>query len=188
MSAALPALAHGAIRLEPLGAAHRAALKAACAADDTIWDIYSVDLRGDGFDQWFDSVTNPAPGPPSWLMWAVLQDEELVGMTGLSPDARHLGVVEVGTTFYLPKVRGTGLNLTVKWLVLSHLFGAGAHRVEFRVDDRNARSKAAVAKLGARLDGLLRRHKITHTGFIRDTNVFAILDTEWPEIEAQLRP
>jgi RimJ/RimL family protein N-acetyltransferase len=60
--------------------------------------------------------------------------------------------------------------------------------VEVRVDDRNVRSKAAVLKLGARLDGVLRRHKITHTGFIRDTNVFAILDTEWPAIEARLRP
>jgi RimJ/RimL family protein N-acetyltransferase len=188
MSAELPVLAHGGIRLEALGGRHRVALKAACAADDAIWGIYSIDLRGAGFDSWFDSVTSAQPGPPSWLMWAVLLDGEVVGMTGLSPDARHLGVVEVGTTFYAPEVRGTGLNRTVKWLVLRHVFGTGAHRVEFRVDDRNARSKAAVLKLGARLDGLLRRHKITHTGFIRDTNVFSILDSEWPGIEARLRP
>ncbi len=188
MSATLPALSHGAIRLEPLGESHRTALKAACAADQAIWDIYSIDLRGEGFDSWFASVTSAEPGPPSWLMWAVLLDEELVGMTGLSPDARHLGVIEVGTTFYVPQVRGSGLNRTVKWLVLNHIFGTGAHRVEFRVDDRNARSKAAVLKLGARLDGLLRRHKITHTGFIRDTNIFSILDTQWPELEPRLRP
>jgi RimJ/RimL family protein N-acetyltransferase len=188
MSAVLPVLAQGAIRLEPLEEAHRAMLKAACAADQAIWDIYSIDLRGGGFDAWFDSVTHAKPGPPAWLMWTVLLDGEVVGMTGLAPDARHLGVIEVGTTFYHPKVRGTGLNRTVKWLVLTHVFATGAHRVEFRVDDRNARSKAAVLKLGARLDGVLRRHKITHTGFIRDTNVFAILDTEWPAIEAQLRP
>jgi RimJ/RimL family protein N-acetyltransferase len=188
MSAVLPVLSLGAIRLEPLGDAHRTALKAACASDQAIWDIYSIDLRGEGFDNWFGSVTGDEPVPPSWLVWAVLLEGELVGMTGLSPDARHLGVVEVGTTFYVPKVRSTGLNGTVKWLVLTHVFGTGAHRVEFRVDDRNARSKAAVLKLGARLEGLLRRHKLTHTGFIRDTNVFAILDTEWPEIEARLRP
>lgn len=188
MSAVLPVLSHGAIQLEPLGEPHCAALKAACASDQAIWEIYSIDLRGESFDSWFDSVTGDTPGPPSWLMWAVLLDGELVGMTGLAPDARHLGVIEVGTTFYVPKVRGTGLNRTVKWLVLTHVFGTGAHRVEFRVDDRNSRSKAAVLKLGARLDGLLRRHKLTHTGFIRDTNVFAILDMEWPAIEAQLRP
>jgi RimJ/RimL family protein N-acetyltransferase len=188
MSDALPALAHGAIRLEPLAEAHRAALKAACASDQAIWDIYSIDLRGRGFDSWFGSVTGDEPGPPSWLMWAVVLEGELVGMTGLAPDARHHGVVEVGTTFYVPKVRGADLNRTVKWMVLGHVFATGAHRIEFRVDDRNARSKAAVRKLGAQLDGLLRRHKITHTGFIRDTNVFSILDTEWPAIEARLRP
>ena len=57
MSAELPVLPRGAIRLEPLGERHRAALKAVCASDQAIWDIYSIDLRGEGFDAWFDSVT-----------------------------------------------------------------------------------------------------------------------------------
>jgi RimJ/RimL family protein N-acetyltransferase len=179
----LPLLVDGAIRLQPLAECHREPLKAACAADQEIWEIYSIDLRGDGFDRWFDSVT--AAGP-AWLMWAVCQEDEVVGMTGLSPDPRTPGVVEIGTTFLVPNVRGSGLNRAVKRMVLSHVFGTGAHRVEFRVDDRNARSKAAVLKLGARHEGLLRRHKITHTGFIRDTNIFAILDIEWPEIGASL--
>jgi RimJ/RimL family protein N-acetyltransferase len=184
----LPTLTHGAVRLEALAPRHRAALKAACEADREIWAIYSVNLTGEGFEAWFDSVTAAEPGPPSWLMWAILQNGEVVGTTGLSPDARHLGVVEVGTTYLAPQVRGTGLNRLVKWLVLGHVFATGAHRVEFRVDDRNARSKAAVLKLGARHEGLLRRHKLTHLGFLRDTNIFAILDTEWPEVEANLRP
>lgn len=184
----LPVLAHGRVRLEPLGPAHRTALKAACEADREIWNIYSVNLTGEGFEAWFDSVTTASPGPPAWLMWAILLDGAVVGTTGLSPDARHLGVVEVGTTYLAPGVRGTGLNRTVKWLVLGHVFGTGAHRVEFRVDDRNARSKTAVLKLGARHEGLLRRHKLTHLGFLRDTNIFAILDTEWPAIEPLLRP
>lgn len=184
----LPVLTHGAVRLEPLDERHRSGLKAACSLDQGIWNIYSIDLGGDGFGNWFDSVTSPRPEPSAWLIWAVLLQGELVGMTGLSPDPRHPGVVEVGTTYQVPDVRGSGLNRTVKWLVLRHVFGTGAHRVEFRVDDRNARSKAAVLKLGARLDGLLRRHKRTHTGFIRDTNIFAILDTEWPPIEARIRP
>lgn len=184
----LPTLVHGDLRLEALAPRHRAALKAACEADRDIWSIYSVNLTGNGFDAWFDSVTAAEPGPPSWLMWAILQGEDVVGMTGLSPDARHLGVVEVGTTYLAPWVRGTALNRTAKWLVLGHVFGTGAHRVEFRVDDRNARSKAAVLKLGARHEGLLRRHKMTHLGFLRDTNIYAILDTEWPDIEPRLRP
>jgi len=181
----LPLQVNGAVRLEPLAERHRKPLKAACAADQAIWAIYSIDLGGDGFDHWFDSVTGSAP---AWLMWAVCLDGALVGMTGLSPDARHPGVVEVGTSYLAPAVRGSGLNRMVKWMVLSHLFGTGFHRVEFRVDNRNARSKAAVLKLGARHEGLLRRHKRTHTGFIRDTNIFALLDTDWPRIEPAMRP
>jgi RimJ/RimL family protein N-acetyltransferase len=188
MSVELPPLVHGDIRLEPLHRRHHAALKAVCAEDQAIWDIYSIDLRGDGFDSWFAAVTGDGPGPAAWLMWVVLLADELVGMTGLSPDPRHLGVVEMGTTFYVPKVRGSGLNRTIKWMVLNHIFGTGAHRVEFRVDDRNARSKAAVRKIGAQHEGLLRRHKLTHTGFIRHTNMFSILDTEWPDLEPRLRP
>jgi RimJ/RimL family protein N-acetyltransferase len=184
----LPVLAQGAIRLEALSAVHRAELKAACEADQTIWDIYSIDLRGEGFERWFDSVTAVSAEPLGWKMWAVLLNGAVVGMTGMVPDLRHPGVAEVGTTFLEPGVRGSGLNRAVKWLVLGHLFASGIHRVEFRVDDRNSRSKAAVLKLGARHEGLLRRHKLTHTGFLRDTNIFALLDTEWPQIEPALRP
>lgn len=182
----LPLLEEGEIRLEPLGKRHRTSLKAACAQDQSIWDLYSIDLRGEGFDRWFADVTDLTPGSPAWLMWAILLKGELVGMTGLAPDARHPGVVEIGTTYLVPDVRGSGLNPLVKRMLLSHLFGTGVHRVEFRVDDRNARSKAAVLKLGARHEGLLRRHKITHSGFVRDTNIFAILDTDWPAIAARL--
>jgi len=86
----------------------------------------------------------------------------------------------------VPRLRGSGLNRVVKWLLLGHLFDAGTHRVEFRVDARNRRSRAAVLKLGAIEEGVLRHHKITHTGFIRDTHVFAITGAEWARIEPAL--
>ena len=73
-------------------------------------------------------------------------------------------------------------------LMLDFLFARGFHRVEFRIDALNTRSQAAVLKLGAIRDGVLRRHKITHTGRFRDTHVMAILDTDWPRIEPQLKP
>jgi RimJ/RimL family protein N-acetyltransferase len=185
MRGALPVLAHGAVRLEPFAPGHRDALKAACAEDEAIWQVYSISLLGEGFDAFWAASLDGSRG---WQMWAILRDGLLVGCTGFCPDPQTPGVVEVGTTYLAPGARGSAVNGTAKWLVLSHLFGSGFHRVEFRVDDRNGRSKAAVEKIGARWEGLLRRHKITHTGFIRDTNVFAILDTEWPAIEARLRP
>jgi RimJ/RimL family protein N-acetyltransferase len=71
--------------------------------------------------------------------------------------------------------------------MLDHAFNCGAARVQFKVDTRNQRSQAAVAKLGAVREGVLRRDRLTWTGYIRDTVVFSILDHEWPPLKAQLQ-
>ena len=183
--AGLPLLQFGNIRLEPLAESHREALREACAEDPAIWEIYSFSMLGEAFDRWWEAGS--AAGSER-LMWAILVDDRLVGMTGIFPEDRTPGVVEIGATYIVPGVRGTRLNRMVKWLVLSHVFRGGFHRVEFRVDARNLRSQAAVLKLGATRDGILRHHKITHTGHIRDTHVFAITDADWRRIEPELRP
>jgi N-acetyltransferase len=94
--------------------------------------------------------------------------------------------VEIGTTFLHPDVRGGFVNPEAKMLMLSHAFAAGAVRVQFRVDSRNQRSQAAMTKLGAVREGVLRRDLLTWTGYIRDTVVFSILDHEWPAVKLQL--
>jgi len=71
--------------------------------------------------------------------------------------------------------------------MLDHAFKCGAVRVQFKVDTRNQRSQAAVAKLGAVREGVLRRDRLTWTGHIRDTAVFSILDHEWPELKVRLQ-
>jgi RimJ/RimL family protein N-acetyltransferase len=81
-------------------------------------------------------------------------------------------------------VRGSGLNRRVKRLLLDRAFAYGIRRVEFRVDDRNQRSKAAVRKLGANQDGLIRAERITWTGHVRDTALFSILAEEWRNLSA----
>ncbi len=179
----LPGLQHADIRLEPLGAGHLEDLREACAADPAIWDIYSYSMLGDAFDRWWEGL-----GASGWQMWAVLEAGRLVGTTGLYADPRLKGVIEIGGTYLAPAARGGGVNRTMKWLALCHLFQTGTRRVEFRVDARNLRSQAAVLKLGAVREGILRRHKITHTGFVRDTHVFAITDIDWPRLEPELRP
>lgn len=181
----LPLLAHGTIRLEPLEEKHRDALKAACAEDEAIWEVFSISLLGEGFDSFWRASYD---GSRSWNMWAIMLDGRLVGCSGFAPERQTPGVAEIGTTYLVPAVRGTRVNRIVKWLMLSHLFITGYHRVEFRVDARNARSQAAVLKLGAKRDGILRRHKVTHTGHVRDTHVFGITDLDWPAVEASLRP
>ena len=88
--------------------------------------------------------------------------------------------VEIGGTYFRPHLRGTGLNRRIKDMMLGRAFECGYRRVEFRVDARNQRSQAAMTKLGATREGVLRADRITWTGHIRDTVLFAILADEWP--------
>lgn len=177
----LPTLSHGGVRLEPLVETHRAALRAACDSDPDVWVMYPYSLAGPAFDDWWRSLADTP-----WRRWAVLRADRVVGMSGVH--RREPTSSEVGSTFYHPAERGTGLNAIVKWLQLSWLFAEAHTRVEFRVDARNARSRAAVLKLGATLEGIVRRDRITWTGHVRDTCLFSITDGEWAAIEARLRP
>ena len=167
--------AAGALRLERLDDRHRAALRAACAEDAEIWAIYPVSYDPDHFDAQFDALL----ATPGRIMFAVVDDARLAGMTGyLAPD-RARATVEIGSTYLAPRARGGGLNTRLKRLMIGHAFACGARRIEFRIDDRNVRSKAAVAKLGAVREGLLRQDRITWTGHVRDTALFSILAEDW---------
>ena len=168
-------LESGDVRLEPLAKHHRANLKAACAEDPEIWPIYSVSYDPQHFDAQFDMLC----ARDNFYPFAVLKDGRLVGMTAFLGHRPAWQTVEIGNTYYLPRVRGTGFNARVKKLLLDRAFACGIRRVEFRVDDRNARSKAAVRKLGANQDGLIRAERITWTGHVRDTALFSILAEEW---------
>src|ERR1019366_4514186 len=95
--------------------------------------------------------------------------------------------VSIGTSFLHPSVRGGPANPEAKLLMLDHAFDCGAVRVQFKVDTRNRRSQAAVAKLGAVREGVLRKDRLTWTGYIRDTIVFSILVEEWPQLKARLK-
>jgi N-acetyltransferase len=94
--------------------------------------------------------------------------------------------VEIGATFLRPDVRASFVNPETKLLMLGHAFNSGAVRIQFTIDVRNERSLAAVAKLGAVKEGILRRDTRTWTGHIRDTVVFSILDSEWPTVKLGL--
>jgi RimJ/RimL family protein N-acetyltransferase len=165
----------GDLRLEPLGEAHRDALQAACAEDGEIWRIYATSWDPDHFDAIFEA----ALARPNWRCFAVMASGRLVGMScyiGIEPER---GVLEIGNTYYIPEMRGTGLNARVKRLMLERAFGCGFRRVEFRVDSRNARSQAAMAKIGGVREGVIRQERVTWTGHVRDTVLFSILADEW---------
>jgi RimJ/RimL family protein N-acetyltransferase len=155
---------------------HRGQLKAACADDRHIWDIYANNFGPDGFDESIDRYVSNANN----RTFVLFEADELAGMSsylGIDPNRQ---VLEIGGTYYRPKFRGIGFNRRVKDMMLTRAFDCGIRRVEFRVDARNARSQAAMKKLGAVREGVLRADRITWTGHVRDTVLFAMLKDEWP--------
>ena len=164
------------IALEPLEERHRAALKAACAEDGEIWTIYATSYDPAHFDESFDRIL----ALPHWRCFAIFSDGGLIGMSCFIGIDAERATLEIGNTYYIPARRGTGLNRQVKDLMLRRAFGCGFRRVEFRVDARNGRSQAAMTKLGAVREGVLRQAGVTWTGHVRDTVLFSILASEWP--------
>jgi RimJ/RimL family protein N-acetyltransferase len=152
---------------------HRAALKAACAEDREIWEIYANNFGPDGFDASIDGYV------ANIRTFVLFDGDELAGMSGFLGIDEGRQVLEIGGTYYRPHLRGTGFNRRVKDMMLARAFGCGIRRVEFRVDRRNARSQAAMKKLGAVREGVLRADRITWTGHVRDTVLFAILKDEY---------
>jgi RimJ/RimL family protein N-acetyltransferase len=121
----------------------------------------------------------PSANPRNHVL-VLFDGDTLAGMAsflGIDPARQTL---EIGATYYRPAMRGTGLNARVKDMMLERAFSCGFRRVEFRVDRRNERSQAACKKLGAVREGVLRADRITWTGHVRDTVLFAILKDEWP--------
>lgn len=95
--------------------------------------------------------------------------------------------LEIGYTWYGEAYQRTTINTECKFLLLHHAFeGLGALRVQLRTDARNLRSQAAIARIGGVREGVLRSHMVMPDGYLRDTVVFSIIRSEWPEVERRL--
>jgi RimJ/RimL family protein N-acetyltransferase len=173
---AVPMVGDGCSAL-PFSEEHRAALKAACAEDRDIWAIYSASFA----PEHFDASLNSWLARPDMITFALFDGADLGGMSSFLGIESERGVLEIGGTYYRPHLRGTGFNRRVKAMMLRRAFECGYRRIEFRVDARNARSQAAMAKLGATREGLLRADRITWTGHVRNTVLFSSLGDEWPK-------
>lgn len=168
-------MAGQACRAEPYAEAHREKLRAACAEDGDIWPIYAWSFDPDHFDETLDRVVSR----PGNQLFVLFDGDELAGMSGFLGIDRDRNVLEIGNTYYRPAFRGTGFNARAKAMMLARAFACGFRRVEFRVDARNTRSQAAMAKIGGVREGVLRADRITWTGHVRDTVLFSILADEW---------
>lgn len=179
-------LENGFVRLEPLEDHHREPLRLACDADPELWpSLYYMSLGGDQFDAGWTSLRSQQSAGTR-IPFAVIHDGDVVGLStyiAIDPANRSL---EIGTTYYRPEARGGVVNPATKRLLLDHAFAAGADRVVFQVDALNLRSRAAMTKLGAVEEGLMRNNKITWTGRVRSSVIFSILAEEWPQVRARL--
>jgi len=162
-------------RAELFAERHRDALRAACAEDREIWQIYANNFGPDGFDESIDRYV----AAPSNRTFVLFDGDEIAGMSSFLGIDEARQVLEIGGTYFRPPLRGTGFNRRIKDMMLARAFASGIRRVEFRVDRRNARSQAAMKKLGAVREGVLRADRITWTGHVRDTVLFAILRDEY---------
>jgi RimJ/RimL family protein N-acetyltransferase len=187
MEITAPVLTGRWVRLEPLAEEHREGLRAA-SDDDRVWQFMYLDGRGPLFDKPFDdALAQRAEGRRLSYAVRLLATGELVGASSyIEPNAQHKRV-EIGWTWYRPDHWAGPVNPECKLLLLAHAFDTlGLNRVQLVTDLLNTRSQAAIAKLGATREGVLRAHAITRGGRIRDTVVFGIIASEWPQVKERL--
>lgn len=184
----VPVLSGGHVRLEPLQASHAAGLRAA-VADGELWAL------------WYASVPLPT-AVESYIDAALAMQVEgralpfavrdasgdIVGSTrcyDLDPATPRL---QIGYTWYAQRAQRTALNTEAKLLLLTHAFETlGCIAVGFETSACNHASRAAIARLGAQQDGILRNHRRHADGSVRDTVAFSIIDAEWPQVKRRLQ-
>ncbi len=176
------------VRLEPLAAAH---LDRLCqiGLDEAIWRWSPAPVRTPAAMRAYVEVALAEQARGTALPFATVDKAAglAVGSTrygNIDPANRRL---EIGWTWIAPPWQRTYVNTEAKYLMLRHAFEAlGCIRVEFKTDARNEPSRRALLRLGAREEGLLRKHVVTASGRLRDTVYFSILDDEWPAVKARL--
>jgi RimJ/RimL family protein N-acetyltransferase len=174
------------VRLEPFKEDHREPLRAA-SADPAIWTYVMTQVEGDKFDAFFDSeIARMETGAAINHAVVVKSSGEIVGGTAFFMIDPPHATVEIGCTWYAPKHWGGVVNPACKLLLLERGFACGVRRVELKTHAKNARSRAAIEKLGAKLDGIHRRRHTMPDGSVRDTAYYSILDDEWPAVRAKL--
>lgn len=185
--ASQPTLSGQHVRLEPLQAEHADALVRA-AADGELWKLWYTTVPGPNTVQAYleRALADRSAGT---AMPFLVRDAagEAVGCTRYFQMDPFIPRLEIGFTWYATRVQRTALNTEAKRLLLGHAFDAlGCAAVELRTHAFNHRSRAAIERLGAHLDGVLRRQMRMPDGHLRDTVVYSILDSEWPTVRRHL--
>lgn len=176
------------VQLEPLDDAHKNELYQA-AQDKSIWTYFSSSVLGDGFYRWFDrAMQNFQEGDHLPFIVRRLADHKIIGSSRYYHINSEHHRLTLGYTWYVPEVWGSYVNPECKFLLLNHAFeDLNCNRVEFQIHAANERSRAAVKKLGAIEEGILRHHMILEDGSLRNTAIYSIVKSDWVNIKAKLQ-
>ena len=178
---------HG-VRLEPLTLAHEAGIRAA-ASDGKLWELWYTSVPAPDQVASYITTANEGMAAGHMLPWAVrdLAAGDVVGSTRYHDIVPAVDRVEIGYTFYAERAQRTHVNTACKLLLLSHAFDTvGCEVVGLRTDNFNFRSQRAIEGIGAKRDGIIRRHHPRRDGTARDTYIYSILLGEWPDVKRHL--
>lgn len=176
------------VRLRPLEARDVEPLTAVALAHPQEYRLTSTPATREQAEAYFErAFREMAEGRSLVLAVEEQPSGRLLGSSRLTEiDPRHRRC-ELGYTWYRPDVFNSGVNVDCKRLMLAHAFDTlDVVRVQIHTDVRNVRSQRAIRALGARFEGVLRRHMITKDGEVRDTMVFAVTDEDWANVRTRL--
>lgn len=176
------------VALEPLGEEHADDLWAAAQAPE-IWRwLAHLNESRETFDGWFEqALTATREGREGVFAVRRRAEGDVVGSSRYLAVRPADRVVEIGWTWFNPAVWRSGVNVETKLLLLGHAFETlGCVRVELKTDARNERSRAAMAALPAKFEGVMRKHMIVPDVGQRDSAYFSVIDDEWPAVRANL--
>lgn len=177
------------VRLEPLGLHHAEGLFASTHGNEELWRHLAIWPENVGDYEYFINTALAELAAGASVPFAIIERAtgEVIGSTRyMDIRAVHSGV-EIGWTFLASRVWRSGVNTECKYLLLRHAFEeGGAARVQLKTDARNERSRAAILRLGAQFEGILRKHILRRDGSLRDTAMYSIIDDEWPSVKTKL--
>jgi RimJ/RimL family protein N-acetyltransferase len=178
---------HG-VRLEPLTPAHEAGIRAA-ASDGRLFELWYTSVPAPDQVAHYIAAANEGMAAGHMLPWAVRDagSGEVIGSTRYHDIVPAIDRVEIGYTFYAQRFQRSHVNTSCKLLLLTHAFETvGCEVVGLRTDNFNFRSQRAIEGIGAKRDGVIRRHAPRRDGTVRDTFIYSILLDEWPDVKRHL--